>query len=196
MSRPHLVYLHGFHSSPGSAKSTMMREYLADQHSEIEFVCPQLPATPQAAAALIDEILNTVTPEASRVGLVGSSLGGYLATYFSEKYGGLPCVLINPAVKPYELFEAYMGEQLHPYTQQRYVLNAQHIQELVALDTHELTSPNLYWLLQQQGDEVLDYKQAVEKYKNCRVTLEQGGDHAFQGFERFLSDIVKFLQLT
>ena len=108
-----------------------------------------------------------------------------------EKYS-VKSVLINPAARPFELLKDYLGEQTNPYTQQRYHLQPQHMDELMAIDTPCISRHSHYLLLQQKGDEVLDYRQAVNKYAGCKQTVEAGGDHSFQGFERFLPQIVQF----
>jgi len=137
----------------------------------------------------------TAEPGAThQLGLVGSSLGGFLATWLSERYD-IPAVLVNPAVRPYELLQDYIGEQVNPYTHERYQLDADDILALRTLDVPTLTHPSQFWLLQQMGDEVLDYRQAVEKFSASRQTVEPEGDHSFVGFERYCADIIQFLGL-
>ena len=103
--------------------------------------------------------------------------------------------MVNPAVRPYELLSDYLGEQENPYTGERYRLEAKHMDELKQMDVARINHPEQLWLLQQEGDEVLDYRQAVAKFTACKQTVEPDGDHSFVGFERFPSDIIKFLGL-
>lgn len=109
-----------------------------------------------------------------------------------EKYSG-KAVLINPAVRPFELLEDFLGEHVNPYTQQHFLLENQHIDELRKLDTPTLKATSDYWALLQTEDETLDYRQAENKYQNYKLTIEQGGDHSFQDFQRFLPEIFRFL---
>ena len=104
-------------------------------------------------------------------------------------------MLVNPAVKPYELLLDYLGEQENPYTHERYTLEHRHIDELKALDVETLNNPSDFWLLQQTEDEVLDYRQAVAKFALSKQTVEQGGDHSFIDFERYPQPIIEFLGL-
>ncbi|ELV8849935.1 esterase YqiA [Vibrio fluvialis] len=188
-----LLYIHGFNSSPLSHKAQVMQQYCAQHRPDIEVVVPKLPSFPQQAA---EHLLNVVNQYKNdyQIGLVGSSLGGYLSTWLNHQFG-FRAVLINPAVKPYELLADFLGEQQNPYTQERYVLTTEHIDELKALDTETLRAPQDFWLLQQTEDEVLDYRQAVDKYQHARQTVEEGGDHSFVDFERYPAQIIQFLNL-
>lgn len=194
MSKPSLLlYIHGFNSSPLSMKANLMREYCAQHRPDIKVIVPQLPCFPEQAAQLLLDIVEQYKDDYN-IGLVGSSLGGYMSTWLNTKYG-FKAVVVNPAVKPYELLVDYLGEQTNPYTHETYTLEACHIDELKALDVQSIASPNSFWLLQQTEDEVLGYLQAVDKFAKAKQTVEQGGDHSFVGFERYPAKIIEFLEL-
>lgn len=194
MSKPSLLlYIHGFNSSPLSMKASLMRDYCQQYRPDINVIVPQLPCYPQQAAQILLDIVEQHKDE-YKIGLVGSSLGGFMSTWLSSKFG-FKAVLVNPAVKPYELLVDYLGEQTNPYTDETYTLEACHIDELKALDVQSITSPESFWLLQQTDDEVLDFRQAVDKFVGAKQTVEQGGDHSFVGFERYPAKIIEFLEL-
>lgn len=117
-----------------------------------------------------------------------------MSTWLNSQFG-FKAVVVNPAVKPYELLVDYLGEQTNPYTNETYTLETCHIDELKALDVQSIASPDAFWLLQQTEDEVLDYRQAVNKFAQSKQTVEQGGDHSFVGFERYPAKIIEFLEL-
>ncbi len=188
-----LLYIHGFNSSPLSHKAEVMRGYCEKYRPDIKVEVPRLPCYPAQAAQHLMDIVNRYKNDYN-IGLVGSSLGGYMSTWLNAQFG-FPAVLVNPAVKPYELLVDFLGEQENPYTKERYVLEEIHIHELKELDTPILKEPKDFWLLQQTEDEVLDYRQAVEKYQNSKQTVEQGGDHSFIDFERYPEQIIQFLNL-
>jgi len=184
-----LIYLHGFISSPGSFKALKAKEYI-QEYSDIEFVCPQLDNYPAKA---IEQVLQLIEKyQYGNLGFIGSSLGGFYATYLAERYQS-KAVLVNPAVKPYELLQSYLGEHTHPHTNQAFTLQRQHMQQLIEQDVAQLTHPENFWLLAQKDDETLDYRQAESKYQGCKQTIEPGGDHSFVGFEHFLPQITEFL---
>ncbi|MEZ8101388.1 esterase YqiA [Vibrio bivalvicida] len=188
-----LLYIHGFNSSPLSHKANVMKEYCQAKRPDIKLVTPRLPCFPQRAAQQLLDIVNQYKDDYT-IGLVGSSLGGYMSMWLNAQFG-FKAVVVNPAVKPYELLVDYLGEQENPYTKERYLLEAKHIEELRALDTPYIETPSDFWLLQQTEDEVLDYKQAVEHFSGAKQKVEQGGDHSFIDFERYPAQIIEFLQL-
>ncbi|NRF63385.1 esterase YqiA [Vibrio coralliilyticus] len=188
-----LLYIHGFNSSPLSHKANVMKEYCQQHRPDIKVVVPQLPCFPQQAAEYLLNIIEQHKDD-YQIGLIGSSLGGYLSMWLNRQFG-FKAVVVNPAVKPYELLADYLGEQENPYTHQRYVLESVHIDELKALDTPIIKQAKDFWLLQQTEDEVLDYRQAVEKFLGAKQTVEEGGDHSFVNFERYPQQIIEFLQL-
>lgn len=189
---PCILYLHGFNSSPKSAKAQAFRQWLEVTHPGVKLLVPQLPPFPEEAAKCIEHIVNENNED--KLGLIGSSLGGYLSIWLSQRFH-LPAVVINPAIRPFDLLQNFLGENENPYTHQKYTLESHHIDELLALRISSITSPELIWLLQQTGDEILDYRQAVSYLGACRQTVEPDGNHAFVGFERFFPEIIQFLNI-
>ncbi len=190
--RPLLIYIHGFLSSSLSAKAQETRHYLEQQALPIEFVAPELSNYPLTA---YQQLLQVIESQPLRkIGLIGSSLGGFMATALAEQYG-LRAVLVNPAVNPHKLIAGFLGEQFNPYTEQHFVLDQRHVQQLQRLQVQRITQPANIKVLLQTGDETLDYRQAVSYYQGCLQVVEQGGDHRFQHFDQHLAQAIEFLTL-
>ena len=180
-----LIYIHGFNSSPASSKAQLLKARLEALGRGAEFAAPALPHSPAQAAALLDALARH--PGAA---LVGSSLGGYYATYLAEKHG-LKAVLLNPAVRPYELLTALVGLQKNLHTGEEYDFTPQHIAELSALEVDRST-PARYLLLAATGDEVLDYRAAMDRYRGCRQIVIEGGDHGLSNFASHVDAVLEF----
>jgi hypothetical protein len=186
-----VLYLHGFNSAPQSHKAQALKRYLEARGLGDRFVCPKLPHRPSEAIALVERELAARAPGA--VTLVGSSLGGFYATYLAELHG-LRAVLLNPAVTPQLDLESYLGAQRNLYTGEAYELTREHIAEWRALDTPTI-HPGRYLLIVETGDEVLDYRVAVRKYAGARQIVVEGGDHTLKSFAEHLPAIVAFAGL-
>lgn len=192
---PFIIYIHGFNSSELSHKSQLVKQRMQALGLGEQFACPRLPWQPQAAIEQLSEQIEDLQMEGYEVTLVGSSLGGFYASFLSDKFG-LKAVLVNPAVEAPTLLRGYLGEQTNPYTNETYVLEEAHMQELEDLQTWQPRPENI-WLMVQEGDEVLDAQAALKAYKHVvRKTQEAEGDHSFVGFERHVDDILRFAGFT
>lgn len=194
----HLVYLHGFLSSPQSLKAQNTLTFAKRYYPSINVHIPELPGDIAKAVSVIDKLLATLP--INRTGFVGSSMGGFLSTYCVEKYAvqnkrvSLPkAVLINPAVEPFTLLADYMGKHVNPYTNEVFYIHQRHINILKQLYVKSLQDPLRYKVLLQKGDETLDFRIAAKKYSASQLTIEDGGDHSFAGYEKYLPEIFKYL---
>ena len=189
-----LLYIHGFNSSPRSDKAIQTAQYIQQHFPLVEFHQPQLPSSPKAAMTLLCAITEKAMQQGLPLRYIGSSLGGYFASYLAETYGG-KAVLVNPAVKPFELFEQFIGAQYNPYTDEHYQVLPQHRVDVAQFNTHVIRHPNRFLVMLQTGDEVLDYRQALHKYHSCELHLEPNGDHSFANYAQQLDKICEFIQL-
>ena len=188
-----VVYLHGFRSSPKSVKAqAMMRAVDAlPAASRPTLFVPDLGHAPADAIAKVLALVDAHRNEHDALAFIGSSLGGYYATYLAELLGAR-AVLINPAVRPYDDLAPYKGTQANMYSGERFEVTDAHFDELRALAVPRITRPARYFLLVQSGDEVLDYREAVVHYAGAWQFVHGGGDHAFQGFDAQIPAIVRF----
>lgn len=196
---PTLLYLHGFNSSPESAKAQQTQQWFGKNAPEIEFICPSLPPYADQAMALLREIVEARLSEP--VFVVGSSMGGFYATCLLEHFGlvsgsNLSTVLINPAVSPARGLDKWLGENRNYHSGESWVFEPQHIDEYQRWDPAVINNKNNYLVLLQSGDEVLDYRDAEQRYRGCKIILESGGDHSFIDYHRHLATIHQFLVST
>jgi hypothetical protein len=183
-----ILYIHGFNSSARSFKAGLLRERMMQLGLGADYACPDLSHRPRQAITQLEELISENPYPATA--LVGSSLGGFYATWLAEKYG-LKAVLVNPAVRPYELLQDFLGPQKNLYSSVEYEFTEQHLAELRELEVAAIT-PERYLLMVQTGDEVLDYRQAVEKYRDARQIVIEGGDHGFSNFAAYLDTVLRF----
>lgn len=192
----HLLYLHGFRSSPGSAKAQRVATEVArlqDAGHSLVWCCPQLPPSPAAAKGLIDALTHDWPSD--RMAVIGSSLGGFYATVLAEQRG-CRAVVLNPAVDPADTLAGQIGEQTAWHDPAlRFEFTAAHVEELRAMRPERLRDPSRYLAVIAKGDEVLDWRQMTARYAGARIKLLEGGDHALNDFDDHLPDLLHFLDL-
>lgn len=187
-----LIYLHGFNSSPGSHKAQVLKRHMQERDLGDRYRCPALPHEPAQAIAVVEAELEQ-HPRAS-VTLVGSSLGGFYATYLAERHD-LRAVLLNPAIYPHEDLRAYLGTQRNLHTLRQYELTEAHLRQWEKYYLPSIHPPR-YLLLVETGDEVLDYRDAVKKYAGARQVVIEGGDHSLTRFPEHIPLILEFARLA
>lgn len=191
-----IIYLHGFRSAPASSKAQALKQHMEAKALGTAFWCEQLPFAPKEAIALVEAQLERCqrTDPERRPTLVGSSLGGYYATWLAEKHD-LKAAVINPAVKAPKLMEEWLGPQTNMYTGEEFVFTREHAADLQTLAVAAISRPRNFWLLSETGDELLDYRDAVSLYADCRQTIIEGGDHSFTRWNDYLDQIIWFAGL-
>jgi uncharacterized protein len=194
MNLTNLLYLHGFRSSPGSAKARRMAAWAAEQ-PEMTFACPQLPPSPLDAMALVAELVRGWPAAGSAV--IGSSLGGFYATAVAEQpaHRRWRVAVLNPAVNPARDLATQIGELTawHDPTL-KFDFTAQHVAELAALTPPpRLTHPARYYALIAKGDELLDWREMLARYAGCDGEVLEGSDHGLTDFEDHLPGLIEHL---
>ena len=184
-----ILYLHGFRSSPKSFKARVVQKALEDAGRAHELICPQLPASPKAAMELA--LLLAVRHAPDNLAIVGSSLGGFYATWLAERLG-VPAVLLNPAVDPLKDLEKHVGVTTAWHSDAPFEFRREYIDELAALRIEKITRPERYFLIAATGDEVLDYRDMVAHYAGAKQHVIPGSDHAISEFPQYVDDVLAF----
>jgi predicted esterase YcpF (UPF0227 family) len=184
-----ILYLHGFRSSPNSFKARVVASKMAELGRADELACPQLPASPKAAMDLALSLVDGVP--AQELALVGSSLGGYYATWLAERLG-CRAVLLNPAIVPLKDLDQHVGVTTAWHSDEPFEFKREYIDELRALAIDKITRPERYFLIAATGDEVLDYRDMVAHYAGARQHVIQGSNHAIPEFADVVDDVLAF----
>jgi hypothetical protein len=184
-----ILYLHGFRSSPQSNKARMVRAALGARGRLDDLVCPQLPASPRAAAQVIEAAARLEDP--GRLAVIGSSLGGYYATWLAER-SGCRAVLLNPAITPYEDLRAHLGTQPVFFSERTIEVRPEYMDELRAIEVPAITRPERYFLVAATGDELIDWRTMAAKYAGCRQRIVEGSDHQLSDFAAYLGEVLAF----
>jgi len=193
MPTTHLLYLHGFRSSPQSAKARQVAAWMHSRHPQAVWWCPQLPPSPQEAMQMVAAGIAGWPRDSMAV--AGSSLGGFYATHVAETCG-CKAVLLNPAVNPARDLARYIGEQAAWHDpDERFFFEPRFIGELQALAHGRVARPENYLAVIAKGDEVLDWREMTGRYPGAHIRLLEGGDHAISDFESHLPQVMAFLGL-
>jgi len=192
---PTLVYLHGFNSSPQTIKGRLLASAAAALQVPPRFHLPQLPPRPSEAMRIVTQWVDAHVQRAAALTFVGSSLGGFYATWLAEKYGAR-AVAINPAIRPYASLESFLGPQRNLHTGDEYELTREHLDDMQALVIARVTRAERYLLLVRSGDELLDWREAVRYYAGAWQYVGGGGDHCWSDFAPMIPVILQFAGCT
>lgn len=189
-----ILYLHGFRSSPDSFKARMMAHAMAARGLTDAWACPQLPASPREAIDLAlgmarDRLADTDSPRELTV--IGSSLGGFYATWIAEQLG-CKAVLLNPAVHAARDLATQVGEHHMYHSGAPFVFLPEYVDELAAIHAPRITQPDRYFLVAATGDEVLDWREMRDRYAGCRQRIVQGSDHGLSDFAEWMPEVLEF----
>jgi predicted esterase YcpF (UPF0227 family) len=194
MPTTHLLYLHGFRSSPQSLKAQKVAVRVQARNPGVTWWCPQLPPSPQQAMVMVLEGIAGWPRDSMAV--MGSSLGGFYATWVAQQTG-CPAVLLNPAVFPARDLATYIGEQTSFHNpDDHFFFEPAFVDELRALETGPVNVPDKVFAVIARGDEVLDWREMTGRYPGARIKLLPGGDHALSDFDGHIDEVFDFLALN
>lgn len=191
-----IIYLHGFQSSTLSIKGQYIQAFCQNQH-HIQVHLPDLNMPPKQVLAHVSKMIECL----DQVVLIGSSLGGFYATQLVAKHA-VPAVLINPAMRPWQLFHDLFGGALPYVVNGQWTLDQTQLDQLEQMAVPFVQDADKILVLLQQDDEVLDYREAQRYYSNAAhpsmMITEANGNHAMDNFAdkipmalQFLSDCIK-----
>ncbi len=171
-----------------------MANAMAERGLNEAWACPQLPASPREAIDLAmgmarDRLANAASPRELTV--IGSSLGGFYATWIAEQLG-CKAVLLNPAVNAARDLATQVGEHHMYHSDAPFVFLPEYVAELAAIHAPRVTHPDRYFLVAATGDEVLDWREMRDRYAGCRQRIVQGSDHGLSDFADWMPEVLEF----
>ena len=185
-----IIYLHGFRSSPQSFKAQLLERRMAALGRGAEYLCPQLPVSPKAAMDLALSLTRNLDP--AGLTLLGSSLGGYYATYLAEHLG-CRAVMLNPAMRAFEKLAHYVGPQTMYHDEgSSFEFKPEYLDELKQMYVPAITRPERYFLIAATGDELLDWREMADNFPGARHKIIEGSDHGLSDFADYMDEVLAF----
>lgn len=181
-----IIYIHGFGSSGFGGKAILFKEYFGKE----KVLTPSLSTIPILAIDTLEQLIQLLLYKGEKVNLIGSSLGGFYSIYLANKYN-LKAVLINPSIYPYKTLSK-VGKAINYYDMSTFESTNVHLDSLKNFEVQNIKDEQNFMLLVQKDDEVLDYKEAVLKLPNAIKYVEEGGNHSFEGIDKYFEKINQF----
>jgi predicted esterase YcpF (UPF0227 family) len=187
-----ILYFHGFKSSSKSSKAQSLKNFIAKNTKNTKIIIPDLDDNFQNARNQIEELIRL---SGSNIVFMGSSLGGYYASYFSQKLKK-KAVLINPAVHPLKDFEVHLGENENYSSGNKFNISSKEISFVRTLSYKKLLTPNDLLILLESGDEILKYNKSASYFSGAYIDIAFGGNHSYSLFKSKFHKIQKFLDIN
>lgn len=186
-----ILYFHGFKSSSESSKAQNLKKFIEKNTKKTKIIIPDLDDNFQNAHNQIEELIRL---SGSNIVFMGSSLGGYYASYFSQKLKK-KAVLINPAVHPLKDFEVHLGENENYSSGNKFNISSKEISFVRTLSYKKLLTPNDLLILLESGDEILKYNKSASYFSGAYIDIAFGGNHSYSSFKSKFHKIQKFLDI-
>ncbi|XVN75185.1 hypothetical protein AAEX37_02287 [Oligella sp. MSHR50489EDL] len=171
-----------------------MAKAMAERGLSAQFFMPQLPPSPAQAMRDCERIIAEHHDGKQPLTIIGSSLGGYYATYLAERHN-CRAVLINPAIYATRDLSTQLGQLSYFHDDRPFQFTVKDLCELEALFRAQI-KPERYLLLAGDRDEVLDWQEMSKRYAGAKQVIVPGIDHSFSCFSDYIADIIAFAGLA
>jgi hypothetical protein len=186
-----ILYFHGFASSSNSNKAKVLKNYISKNYKNAEIIIPDLDNNFKLA---VSQIHNLIESARHPIVFIGSSLGGYYASYFSSKLK-TKSVLINPAIPPLKDFEMYLGENENYSTGEKFIITPEDIKYIRKMSYKKYANAENTYVLLESGDEVLNFKETAKYFSGSYLDIIYGGSHSYESLNEKLKNIVNFIDI-
>ena len=186
-----ILYFHGFASSSNSNKAKVLKKYISTNYKNAEIIIPDIDNNFKLAVNQIHDLIDNAKHP---IVFIGSSLGGYYASYFSSKFK-TKSVLINPAIPPLKDFEIYLGENENYSTGEKFIITPEDIRYIRKMSYKKYSNAENTYVLLESGDEVLNYKETTKYFSGSYLDIVYGGSHSYESLDEKLKNIVNFIEI-
>lgn len=165
-----ILYIHGYNGSPVGQK--VARVQLA--YPKAEVITLQHDSVPANVFDLLDPIASKLDPLEDAI--IGNSLGGFWANYFSLRYGNA-ALLINPVVRPVNTLKRLGCDFADSYSSYEHQIDPE------VISTRSV--------LLARNDGFLPFQEAYQYFKDtCVVQIIESGGHSMND-EKSLNAIIR-----
>ena len=187
-----ILYFHGFKSSSDSTKAKDLHKFISRRTRNTILITPNIHDNFHDAH---DQIINLIESNQPNIFFMGSSLGGYYASFFSQKYNK-KAVLINPAIPPLKDFEMHLGKNKNYSNGNKFIITKNDIDYIRSLSYKKILKPKNLMILLESGDEILNYNDTSSYFSGSHIDILYGGDHSYSSFKVKFNKIQDFLKIT
>lgn len=178
-----ILYIHGFASCGDSNKTRLLKQHFKNVLS------PDIPVDPDEAISFIQKTI--IDNEVSLI--IGSSLGGFYAAYFAQKFQ-IKSILLNPSTQPFITLAPYVGTNEFFCSGESFEWTKEHIVKLMSYAISKDSIKASVLVLLQKGDEVLDYQKAATLYEHYQLIIQENGNHRFENLDEYIQNIESFIK--
>ena len=187
-----ILYFHGFKSSSDSTKAKDLHKFISRRTRNTILITPNIHDNFHDAH---DQIINLIESNQPKIFFMGSSLGGYYASFFSQKFNK-KAVLINPAIPPLKDFEMHLGKNKNYSNGNKFIITKNDIDYIRSLSYKKILKPKNLMILLESGDEILNYNDTSSYFSGSHIDILYGGDHSYSSFKEKFNKIQDFLKIT
>lgn len=171
-----IIYLHGFMSAGDSPKSQALKKEFGDAN----VIAPDLPIHPNDVIKFMNKLVRQI--KNYPIIFVGTSLGGFYANYFAQKYD-CPGILVNPATVPSKTLYRAIGYNKNYKTGEDILWTLEDVEQLAQMEKEVSTihSGGLVNLFVAKDDEVIDADETLRNYPyTVHTSVYDTGGHRFE----------------
>ena len=180
-------------SSAESSKAQIFKKFIKHNFPDTKLIIPNIADKFSEAIPQLNKLVSEDLSESKS--FIGSSLGGFFATYFAELYEQ-KAIVINPAINPSEGLKEYLGTNKNYSNGNKFTITKNDINFIRSLSYKKILKPKNLMILLESGDEILNYSDTSSYFSGSHIDVLYGGDHSYSSFKEKFSKIQNFLKIT